>query len=92
VVGVLKSILQIFFGSFVFDRLSININTVIGIALSLIAGTMFSYLEYTDKQKKSVTSTNDTDHEQQNHQDIDSPFNTQEITTNSEKFVHISIN
>jgi len=52
VVGVLKSILQVLFGLFVFDRLSININTVIGIGLSLIAGTMFSYLEYTDKQKK----------------------------------------
>ncbi|CAF0753639.1 unnamed protein product [Adineta ricciae] len=55
VVGVLKSILQVFFGLFVFDRFSINTNTVIGIALSLIGGTIFSYLEYTTKKNKSVT-------------------------------------
>ncbi|CAM4878259.1 unnamed protein product [Rotaria socialis] len=56
VVGVLKSILQILFGLFVFDRFSININTIIGILLSLFAGTMFSYYEYTAKQKKTVTT------------------------------------
>ncbi len=90
-VGVLKSILQVFFGLFVFDRLSINFNTVIGIALSLIAGTMFSYLEYTDKQKQSATSMDNIDYEQQNQQIINSSFNKQEITTESEKFVQISI-
>ncbi|CAF3494690.1 unnamed protein product [Rotaria socialis] len=30
-----------------------NLHTVIGIALSLIDGTIFSYLEYTDKQKQN---------------------------------------
>jgi len=85
VVGVLKSILQVLFGLFVFDRLSININTVIGITLSLIAGTMFSYLEYTDKQKKSAISMNNVDYEEQNSQHINPSFNTEEITTNSEK-------
>ncbi|CAF3613993.1 unnamed protein product [Rotaria socialis] len=30
-----------------------NLHTVIGIALSLIGGTIFSYLEYTDKQKQN---------------------------------------
>jgi solute carrier family 35 protein len=87
VIGVLKSILQVLFGLFIFDRLSINVNTVIGIALSLIAGTIFSYLEYTDKQKKSTISMNNNDHEEQNHQHINSSLNTEEITTNSEKFV-----
>jgi len=52
VVDVLKSILEVFFGLFVFDRLSINLHIVIGIALSLIGGIIFSDLEYTDKQKK----------------------------------------
>ncbi|CAF3539967.1 unnamed protein product, partial [Rotaria sp. Silwood2] len=49
VVGVLKSILQVFLGMFAFDRLPINNKTIIGIILSLIGGTMFSYLEYTNK-------------------------------------------
>ena len=82
-VGVLKSVLQIFFGLFVFDRLSININTVIGIVLSLVAGTMFTYLEYTNKQRKSDISMNDTHDQEQN-----SPTNPQDLATNSEKFVH----
>jgi len=86
VVDVLKSILQVFFGLFVFDRLSINLHTVIGIALSLIGGTIFSYLEYTDKQKKSIISMqNIHDDEAQNQQNI----NTQEITSNSEKFLDV---
>lgn len=92
VVGVLKSILQVFFGLFVFDRLAINVNTVIGIGLSLVAGTMFSYFEYTDKQKKTITSMIDSDYEQQNQQIKDPSSNTQEITANSEKLVKISIN
>ena len=50
VVGVLKSILQIFFGLYAFDRLVMNWKNVLGIALSLIGGTIFSYLEYTSKQ------------------------------------------
>lgn len=54
VVGVLKSILQIFFGMFVFDRLVINNKTIIGIILSLIGGTLFSYFEYMNKKTKSV--------------------------------------
>ncbi len=91
-VGVLKSVLQIFFSLFVFDRLSINIETIIGITLSLIAGTMFSYLEYTDKQKKSAISMNDIDYEQQNQLHVDLSFNTQDITTDSEKSVNSSIN
>lgn len=91
VVGVLKSILQVFFGLFLFDRLSININTVIGIACSLVAGTFFSYLEYTNKQKKSITSMNNIDYEQENQDIVDELFNTQLSTTNSEKFVHTSI-
>jgi hypothetical protein len=89
VVGVLKSILQIFFGLFVFDRLSMNINSVIGIALSLFAGTMFSYLEYTAKQNKSTTSMNVIDCEQENQQHIKPLLDLQDISTNSEKFVHI---
>ncbi|CAF1068265.1 unnamed protein product [Rotaria sordida] len=84
VIGVLKSILQVFFGLFVFDRLSINTNTIIGIVLSLLAGTMFSYFEYTSKHKKSFTSTNHIDYEQQNHQSTNLSFDTQEIATNSE--------
>ncbi len=54
VVGVLKSILQIFLGMFAFDRLTINNKTILGILLSLIGGTMFSYLEYTNKQTKPM--------------------------------------
>jgi len=54
VVGVLKSILQIFLGMFAFDRLVINNKTILGIVLSLIGGTMFSYLEYTNKQTKPM--------------------------------------
>ncbi len=85
-VDVLKSILQVFFGLFIFDRLSINLHTVIGVALSLIGGTIFSYLEYTDKQKKSIISMqNIHDDEAQNQQNI----NTQEITSNSEKFLDV---
>ncbi|CAF3207018.1 unnamed protein product [Rotaria sp. Silwood2] len=86
VVGVLKSILQVFFGLFVFDRFSININTIIGITLSLLAGTMFSYFEYTAKHKKSATSMNPIDCEQQNQQSTNSSFDTQEMPTNSEKY------
>jgi undecaprenyl pyrophosphate phosphatase UppP len=83
VVGVLKSVLQIFFGLFVFDRLAINLNTIIGIALSLCAGTIFSYLEYTAKKNKSTTSMNNIDSEQGKPL-----FDTQDLSTNSEKFVH----
>ena len=54
IVGVLKSILQIFFGMFAFDRLALNSKTIIGILLSLIGGTVFSYLEYTNKQISDV--------------------------------------
>ena len=86
-VGVLKSILQIFFGLFVFDRLSINLNTIFGIGLSLIAGTMFSYFEYTDKQKKSGLSTNNINDEEQNPSRVISTHNIQDNTTNLEKFV-----
>lgn len=83
-VGVLKSILQVFFGLFVFDRLSINFNTILGIGLSLVAGTMFSYLEYTNKQKKPPQSTkNDHEDGQRNL-----TLNLEEvIAKNSEKFV-----
>ncbi len=88
VAGVLKSVLQVFFGLFVFDRLSININTIIGIALSLVAGTMFTYMEYTSKQRKSDISMNDIHDQEQNQPHINSPSNTQDITTNTEKFVH----
>ena len=87
-VGVLKSVLQVFFGLFVFDRLSINIDTVIGIALSLVAGTMFTYFEYTSKQKKSDTSTNNMHDQEQNPTDIDSSTNPQDLATISEKFVY----
>ncbi|CAF4719572.1 unnamed protein product, partial [Rotaria socialis] len=64
VVGVLKSILQIFVGMFAFDQLSINYKTTLGIALSLVGGTMFSYLEYTNKQSKCGSNTSDNDSEQ----------------------------
>ncbi|CAF4532306.1 unnamed protein product, partial [Rotaria sp. Silwood2] len=64
VVGVLKSILQVFLGMFAFDRLPINNKTIIGIILSLIGGTMFSYLEYTNKHSKLGLSTTDNDSEQ----------------------------
>ncbi len=50
----MKSILQIFFGMFAFDRLILNNKTIIGILLSLIGGTVFSYLEYTNKQIADV--------------------------------------
>ena len=55
VVGVLKSILQIFFGLFAFDRLVMNGKLILGITLSLIGGTMFSYFEYTNKQENKPT-------------------------------------
>lgn len=55
VVGVLKSILQILVGIFAFDRLALNGNTLTGILLSLIAGTMFSYFEYKRKNSKNGT-------------------------------------
>lgn len=88
VVGVLKSILQIFFGSFVFDRLTINLNTIFGIALSLVAGSMFSYYEYTNKQKKSGLSTNNINaEEEQNPSRVISTHNIQDNSTNLEKFV-----
>jgi drug/metabolite transporter (DMT)-like permease len=91
VAGVLKSVLQVFFGLFVFDRLSININTIIGIALSLVAGTMFTYMEYTSKQRKSDISMNDIHDQEQNQPHINSPSNTQDITTNTEKsFVYVT--
>ena len=56
---------------------------MIGIGLSLFAGTMFSYLEYTAKQNKSTTSMNNIDNEQEKPL-----FDTQDLSTNSEKFVH----
>ncbi|CAF4113033.1 unnamed protein product [Rotaria socialis] len=87
VVGVLKSILQILFGLFVFDRFSININTIIGILLSLFAGTMFSYYEYTAKQKKTVTSTNHIGYEERIRESTNLSFPTQEMPINSEKLV-----
>lgn len=87
VVGVLKSVLQIFFGLFVFDRLAINMNTIFGIVLSLVAGTMFSYYEYTNKQKKSGLSTNNINDEEQNAPRLNSVQNIQDTTTNLEKFV-----
>lgn len=86
-VGVLKSILQIFFGLFVFDRLSINLNTIFGIALSLIAGTMFSYYEYTNKKKKSGLSTSNIHDEEQNASRLNSVQDIQEPPTNLEKCV-----
>jgi TM2 domain-containing membrane protein YozV len=39
---------------FAFDRLILNNKTIIGILLSLIGGTVFSYLEYTNKQIADV--------------------------------------
>ena len=49
---------------FAFDQLPINNKTIIGILLSLIGGTMFSYFEYTNKQTKSGLSTTDNNSEQ----------------------------
>jgi uncharacterized membrane protein YraQ (UPF0718 family) len=80
VVGVLKSILQVFVGMFAFDRLAINYKTILGIILSLIGGTVFSYLEYTNKQTKSTINIIENNSQQQ--------IKTDEITTNTEKFVH----
>jgi len=58
IVGVLKSILQILFGLFTFNRLDLNGYTVGGVLLSLIGGIMFSYFEYTEKtnRKRSLTT------------------------------------
>ena len=50
----MKSILQLFFGMFAFDRLALNTQTILGITLSLIGGTVFSYFEYTNKQLLDV--------------------------------------
>jgi hypothetical protein len=61
VVGVLKSVLQIFFGMFMFDRFAITASSVVGITVSLIAGTMFTYVEYRNKKNKSASSTNNPD-------------------------------
>jgi len=61
----LKSILQIFFGMFAFDRLEVNDKTIFGIILSLIGGTMFSYFEYTNKQTKSILNTIHNNDEQE---------------------------
>ncbi|UJR22113.1 hypothetical protein I4U23_025177 [Adineta vaga] len=83
VVGVLKSILQIFFGMFAFDRLAINSKTIIGIVLSLIGGTMFSYFEYTNKKTKSVMTTSDPIPEQR----LNSTIETKETRLDTEKFV-----
>jgi len=44
---------------FAFDRLSINEKTIIGILLSVVGGTVFSYLEYTNKQTKNSQQEND---------------------------------
>ena len=44
---------------FVFDRLVINDKTILGIILSLIGGTLFSYFEYINKKSKSVLVTNE---------------------------------
>lgn len=90
-IGVLKSIFQVIVGLFLFDRFSITINTVIGIALSLLAGTLFSYFEYTAKHSKSTTSMKSTDCEQQSEESTKTLSNTQEKQTNLEKFVHILI-
>ena len=59
VVGVLKSILQIFCGMFAFDRLVMTGATIFGISLSLIGGTLFSYLEYTNKHETKQTVERD---------------------------------
>jgi hypothetical protein len=90
VVGVLKSILQIFVGMFVFDRLPINANTVTGILLSLVAGTMFSYFEYTAKKSKSVASMKNIDCEQKNQQYINPSLDEQEMEMTSAKCVYFS--
>ncbi len=85
VVGVLKSILQIFFGMFAFDRLAINDKTIFGIILSLIGGTIFSYLEYTNKQTRLTSNTIDNIAEQE----ITPMFDVEKMTINDEKFVSI---
>lgn len=87
VIGVLKSILQIFFGLFLFDRFAITINTVIGILLSLCAGTMFSYFEYMDKHKRPLTCTNHADSEQHIHHSTNSCLVNQNMSKDSEKLV-----
>jgi hypothetical protein len=50
---------------FAFDRLVINDKTIFGIILSLVGGTAFSYLEYTNKQTRSISSTIDNNDEQE---------------------------
>jgi hypothetical protein len=79
-VGVLKSVLQIFVGMFAFDRLPINDKTILGIILSLIGGTMFSYFEYTNKQ---ILTTMDNSSEQKKKL----IFNGEETKINTEKYV-----
>jgi len=87
VVGVLKSILQVLFGLFTFDRLPLNFNIIFGILLSLVSGTMFSYFEYTMKSSKpKIPSMMEIDYEQQDKSSSD------EITTTTEKPLIITTN
>ena len=90
-VGVLKSILQIFFGMFAFDQLAVNLKTVTGIVLSLFAGTMFSYLEYTRKKMKSTASMIDTTSDQQKHRPRNVLVDEHTVLPNLEKFVNLSL-
>jgi hypothetical protein len=62
---------------FAFDRLPINNKTILGIILSLIGGTIFSYFEYTNKQTKSKINIIEKNSEQEIKSD------------DTEKFVNI---
>ncbi|CAF0734775.1 unnamed protein product [Didymodactylos carnosus] len=90
VVGVLKSILQILFGIFTFERLDLNIYTIGGITLSLIGGTMFSYAEYhakVNRNKRTPASMNNEISTQENNQQHQ--VDLENSADDNEKFVYI---
>ena len=77
---------------FMFDRLAINFNTVVGIMLSLVAGTIFSYLEYKAKKNKSATSTNKNPCDEEHHERLtDDPHPSDDMAINLSKCVASSL-
>ena len=76
---------------FAFDQLAVNLKTVTGIVLSLFAGTMFSYLEYTRKKMKSTASMIDTTSDQQKHRPRNVLVDEHTVLPNLEKFVNLSL-
>lgn len=70
---------------FAFDRLAINNKTISGIILSLIGGTIFSYLEYTNKKTKSLLTAIDSNNDSKD--EIEANFDQEKKIMNDEKFV-----